>query len=161
MFKTYFKSAWRNIIKSRFFSAVNIIGLATGIAFTILIGAYIWTQLQVNTGLKNEDRQYILQSKWKEANMGYELATLGPLAKALRESYPGLVANYYRFDGITSNVSKGDKAFRESIAICDSTMLNMYGFTLLYGDAKTAFDGPFSVIISGDEAMNILAEQMW
>jgi putative ABC transport system permease protein len=153
MFKNYLKIACRNIIKSRFHSLVNIIGLATGIGFTLLIGGYIWTQLQVNTGLKNEDRQYILQSKWKEPNMGYELATLGPLAKELKENYPNLVANYYRFDGVTSNVTKGDKSFREDIAICDSTMLNMYGLTLLQGDAKTAFEGPFSVIISGDKAM--------
>ena len=143
MFKNYFKTGWRNIIKSRFFSGVNILGLSTGIAFTLLICAYVWTQLKVNTGLKNADSQYILQSKWKEPNMGYEMSTLGPLAKALKENYPDLVANYYRWDGITSNVSRGEKSFREDIQICDSTMFNMYGFTLLHGDTKTAFDGLF------------------
>jgi putative ABC transport system permease protein len=153
MFKNYFKIAWRNIIKSRFYSAVNIIGLSTGIAFTLLIGAYVWTQLQVNTDLKNEDRQYILQSKWKEPNMGYELASLGPLAKALRESYPNLVANYYRFDGIFAIISKGGASFREDVAICDSTMLRMYGFSLLHGNPKTAFDGPFSIVITTDKAI--------
>jgi putative ABC transport system permease protein len=153
MFKNYFKIAWRNIIKSRFYSAVNIIGLSTGIAFTLLIGTYVWTQLQVNTDLKNEDRQYILQSKWKEPNMGYELASLGPLAKALRESYPNLVANYYRFDGIFAIISKGGASFREDVAICDSTMLRMYGFSLLHGNPKTAFDGPFSIVITTDKAI--------
>ena len=44
-----------------------------------------------------------------------ELTTLGPLAKALRENYPDLVANYYRWDGVTSNVSKGDKSFQGRI----------------------------------------------
>ena len=116
MLKNYFKIAWRNIIKSRFYSAVNIIGLSVGIAFTLLIGAYVWSQLQVNKNLKNADRQYIIQSKWKDPNEGFPLATLGPLAKALKENYPDLVANYYRFDGITSNVSKGDKSFREESA---------------------------------------------
>jgi len=153
MIKNFFKIAWRNIIKSRFYSSVNIIGLSTGIAFTLLIGAYVWSELQVNTKLKNADRQYIIQSKWKDPNLGYEIASLGPLAKALRESYPDLVANYYRFDGITSNVSKGDKAFRENIAICDSTMLNMYGFNLLHNDVKTAFEGPFSIVITTDKAI--------
>lgn len=152
MLKNYLKTAWRSIIKSRFYSSVNIIGLSAGIAFTLLIGAYVWNELQVNTGLKNADRQYIIQSKWKDPNEGYDLSTLGPLAKALKENYPNLVANYYRFDGITSNVSKGDKSFREDIAIGDSTILNMYGFSLMHGDAKTAFEGPFSLVISAEKA---------
>ena len=152
MLKNYFKIAWRNIAKSKFYSTVNIIGLSTGIAFTLLIGAYIWSELQVNTNLKNADRQYIIQSKWKDPNQGLELTTMGPLAKALRDHYPDLVANYYRWDGITSNVSKGDKSFREGLQICDTTMFSMYGFTLLYGNSKTAFDGPFSLVITGEKA---------
>ncbi len=153
MLRNYFKIAWRNIVKNRFYSSVNIIGLSTGICFTLLIGAYIWSELQVNKELKNADRQYILQSKWKDPNQGTDLTTPGPLAKALKENYPNLVANYYRWDGVTSNVSKGDKSFRENIQICDSTMLNMYGFNLLHGDAKTAFDGPFSLVITTDKAI--------
>src|SRR5688572_23714445 len=120
MFKNYFKTAWRNVIKNRFYSIINIIGLSTGIAFTMLIAAYVWSELQVNTGLKNADRQYIIKSTWKDPNTGYDLATLGPLAKALRENYPNLVANFYRYDGITTSVSKGDKSFREILQVGDS-----------------------------------------
>jgi len=148
MFKSYFKVAWRNIIGNRFYSVVNIIGLSTGIAFTLLIAAYAWDQLQVNKHLKNADRQCIILSKWKDVNQGFPLATLGPLGKALKDNYPNLVANYYRFDGLTSSVSKGEKSFLESLQVGDSTMLNMYGFTLLDGDAKTALNGPFKVIIT-------------
>jgi ABC-type antimicrobial peptide transport system permease subunit len=152
MIKNYFKIAWRNIIKRRFYSVVNIIGLSSGIAFTLLIGAYVWGELQVNKRLKNADRQYIIQSKWKNPNEGLEITTMGPLARALREQYPDLVANYYRWDGITSNVSKGNKSFRESLQICDSTMFSMYGFSLLHGNPKTAFDGPYSLVITSDKA---------
>ena len=84
MLKNYFKIAWRNIKKSKFYSSVNIIGLATGIAFTLLIGAYVWHELQVNINLKNADRQYILQSKWKEANQGIDLTTMGPAGKIFK-----------------------------------------------------------------------------
>ncbi|MEO8763761.1 MAG: ABC transporter permease [Ginsengibacter sp.] len=153
MLKNYFKIAWRNIIKNHFYSLVNIIGLSTGIAFTLLIGAFVWSELQVNANLKNAGRQYIIQSNWKDKNQGLDLTTLGPLAKSLRENYPNLVANYYRWDGVTSNVSKGDKSFREGLQICDSTMLNMYGFNLVHGDPKTAFEGPFSLVITVDKAL--------
>ena len=73
MLKNYFKIAWRNIIKNRFYSAVNIIGLSAGIAFALLIAGYVWNELQVNKNLKNADRQYIIQSKWKDPNQGYYL----------------------------------------------------------------------------------------
>ena len=84
--------------------------------------------------------------------MGVELTTIGALPKALKEEYPSLVANYYRFDGITSNVSKGDKHFREGLQVCDSTMLDMYGFQLQHGNPNTAFKDPFSVVITEDRA---------
>ncbi|HSC40591.1 MAG TPA: ABC transporter permease, partial [Chitinophagaceae bacterium] len=153
MFKTYLKIAWRTILKSRFYSIVNITGLATGLAFTLLIGAYAWSEWRVNRSLKNADNQYILQSQWKEAGMGFPLSTLGYLPRALHEQYPNLVANYYRWDGITSNVSKGDKHFRENLQVGDSTFLGMYGFSLLHGDAAAALNDPFSLVIMEDKAI--------
>lgn len=153
MFKNYIKIAWRNITKSKYYSFINIVGLSVGLAFTLIVASYVWNELQVNKHLKNADRQYIIQSKWKDPNEGYAIATIGALPKALKEFYPDLVANYYRYDGITSNVSKGDKSFRENIAIGDSTLLNMFGFTLLHGDAATALREPYTVVISADKAI--------
>ena len=152
MVKNYIKIAWRNIVRSPFYSLVNITGLSAGIAFTLLIAAFVWSELKVNHSLKNADQQYIIQSRWKDPNLGYDLTTLGPLAKELRDRYPDLVANYYRYDGITSNVSKGDKHFREGLQVGDSTLLRMFGFSLLHGNAASAFEGPFSLVISQEIA---------
>ena len=152
MLKNYLKIAWRHILKSKFHSGINILGLSIGIGFTMLIGAYVWGELQINKKLRNANQQYIIQSNWKDPNMGFNLTTVGPLAKALKEQYPHLVANYYRWDGVTSNVSKGDKVFREGLQIGDSTLLTMYGFTLLQGDVRTALNEPFSVVITEDRA---------
>lgn len=153
MLKNYIKISWRNIIKNRFYSVVNIAGLSAGIAFTLLIAAYAWSELQVNRELKNFGNQYILQSKWKDPNMGIAFGTLAPLPKALKEQYPNLVANFYLWDGVMSIVSKADKHFREGIQIGDSTLLSMYGFKLLHGDARTALNEPFSVVITTNIAL--------
>lgn len=153
MFTNYLKIAWRNLIKNPFYSLVNLLGLSVGVAFTLLIGSYIWSEYNVNRGLKNAENQYIIQSKWKDPNQGIELTTFGPLAKSLRHQYPHLVKNFYRWDGISSTITKGDKAFREGLQICDSTMLEMYGFTLLSGDPETAFDGPYSLLITDEKAL--------
>ncbi len=152
MIKNYFKLAWRNITKHRFYAFVNAAGLFAGITFALLIGAYVWGELQVNRNLKNADRQYFLKSEWKDPNMGVDIATLGPIAKRLKEDYPDLVKNYYRWDGITSVVSKGDKHLRENIQLGDSTLLSMYGFKLQDGDVATALVQPFSVVITKDMA---------
>ncbi len=147
------------MIKYRFYSTINILGLFTGLTFTFLIGAYVWGELAVNKDLKNANQQYILMSDWKDPNMGVDFTTLAPLAKSLKEEYPSLVANYYRFDGISSNVSKGDKIFREGIHIGDSTLLNMYGFKLLYGNDKTALTDPYSVVITEDKAVKYFGKK--
>ena len=158
MFNNYIKIAWRNIVKNRFHSVINVFGLSIGIGFTLLIAAYVWNELEVNKHLKNNDNQYIIQSNWKDPNLGYSVASVGPLAKELKEQYPTLVANYYRFDGITSNVSKGNKHFRESLQVCDTTMFTMYDFPLRHGDAKTAFKDPFSVVITGEKALKFFGK---
>jgi putative ABC transport system permease protein len=148
MIKNYFKLAWRNLKKNTAFSFINIIGLSVGIAFVLLIGAYIYSEVKVNGDIKNNDCIYMLQSKWKDPNMGYDFATLAPLAKALKENYPGIVEDYYHHDGITSIVSNGDKKFSEGLQVGDASMLDMFGFTLLHGNAKTALGKPNALALT-------------
>src|ERR1700754_2451930 len=152
MLKNYFKLAWRTLWKNKVFSLINIFGLSVGIAFTLLIGAYVWDELQVNHQLKNSENQYILLSKWTDPNLGDEIGTIAQLPKALKDNYPNLVANYYHFDAVTTNVSRGDMHFRESLQLGDSTLLKMYGFKLLQGDASTALNDPFSVVLTSTMA---------
>ena len=153
MLANYYKTAVRNIARSKFHAVINIVGLSTGIAFSLLIAAYCWSEKQVNHQLRNADRQYFLRSRWKDPNMGQEITTLGGLAPALKASYPALVANYYRWDGITSAVSRGDAHFREGIQLGDSTLLQVYGFPLVYGNAHTALNNPYSVVITEEKAI--------
>jgi putative ABC transport system permease protein len=153
MLHNYFTIAWRNIIKHKLFSLINIFGLSVGIAFALLVSAYVWHEASINSDLKNAENQYIIQSKWRDPNMGYALTALAAMPKALKDGYPTLVANYYHWDGVSSNVSKGDKHFRESLQVGDSTFLTTYGFKLLHGDPKTALNDPFSVVITDDRAI--------
>src|ERR1700712_1336899 len=141
MLQNYFVIAWRNIRKNKVFSLINIFGLSIGIAFTLLIGAYVWGELTVNHELKNADNQYIILSKWKDPNIGNEAGSVPDLTKALKTNYQGLVANYFNAAVAMTNVSRGNKHFREGLLVGDSTLLHMYGFKLLNGDAKTALQG--------------------
>lgn len=144
--------AWRNLVRHKTFSIINILGLSAGIAFVFLIGAYIWGELRVNNSIPDNDRVFILQSKWQKADMGMNLTTPAPLAKALRESFPDLVADYYHHDGISSIVSKGNKYFREGLQPGDASFLTITGFPLLYGDARTVFNNPNAVVLTAAKA---------
>jgi putative ABC transport system permease protein len=153
MLNNYFKIAWRNLLKRKFYTLVTIFGLSVGMTFTFLMMSYVSGELNVNRNLRNAGNQMLIRSKWKNPDMGVDIATLGPLGKTLKQDYPNLVANYYRYDGITVAVSKGEKHFREDVQTGDSTILSMYGFPLLHGDARTAMNAPNTVAITANKAI--------
>jgi len=155
MLKNYFIIAVRHLRRHKLYAAINIFCLAIGIAFSMLIGVYIIQQKSINGTLRNASNQYFIKSKWKVENMGLEITTVAPLAKTLKEKYPGLVANFYRFNPVTNVVSAGDMHFKESIAICDTTLISMYGFKLLYGDPQNAFRNNSSTVITEEMAIKL------
>ncbi|AEW00339.1 hypothetical protein A4D02_23715 [Niastella koreensis] len=148
MLRNYFVIAFRHFTKHKLFSAINILCLSIGITFSLIIGIYVLGQEGVNSNLRHADRQYYIKTAWKEKDMGSEIVALSPWAKAIKEEYPDLVANYYRFNPVTNVVSAGDKHFKEDIAICDTTLVSMYGFPLLYGDKGHAFTSNNSAVIT-------------
>src|SRR6185437_3548102 len=115
MIKNYMLIALRQLSRHKLFSALNIFCLAIGICFCMLIGQYVLHERAVNSAMAGIDRQYVIGSNWKIKNTGPEITTVGPLPKALKEQYPGLVENYYRFNPVTNVVSAGDRHLREDI----------------------------------------------
>ncbi|GAB3944058.1 ABC transporter permease [Spirosoma harenae] len=166
MLQNYLKIAIRNLLRRKFYALVTLLGLTVGITFLLLIGNYIQGELAVNKTLRHADRQYLLQSRWKESTMGMDITTLGLIGPTLKQVYPNLIANYYRFYGVTAIISKGQNHFREGIEIGDSTMLSMFGFPMAYGDPKTAMLAPNSIVITSEIAQkyfgrtNVLREQL-
>jgi putative ABC transport system permease protein len=148
----YYRTAVRQITRSRFHSFLNIFGLSIGIAFFLLIGAFAWSEWRVNRDLRHADRQYFLESVWRDPSMGPSITTLGQLGPALKANYPSLVANYFRWDGIDCNISVGDRHFREPVGIADSTLLDMYGFRVIDGDPHIALTDPFTIVITASKA---------
>jgi len=158
MFRNHIKIAFRFISKKKVQNLINVVGLICGITFLMIVAAYIWDAYQVNAELRNKDQQYLLQSSYKKEGFGLELTTIGALPKALKESYPNLVADYYRIDGLTSIVSNGEDNFEESITLGDPSLLTMFGFSLHEGNPKTALLKPFSVVLSEDAALKYFGE---
>ncbi len=153
MLRSYINIAIRHLTRHKLFSIINISCLAIGITFSLIIGVYILNQENVNARIKNIDNQYLIKSRWKQENMGPDVTTLGPLAKTMKDEYPSLIANYYRFDPVANIVSAGDKHFREDISVGDTSFVSMYGFLLLYGNQKQPFINDQSAVVTEDFAL--------
>jgi putative ABC transport system permease protein len=159
MLKNYILIAFRQFTRHKMFSAMNVFCLAIGISFCLMMGEYIMHEFSVNSNFKNVHRQYFLTSKWKIKDTGPEIASVGPLVRSLKTNLPALVSNYYRFNPVTTVVSAGDKHFREDVAIGDTSLVSMFGYPVLYGDATHAFINNTSTVITEELAFKLFGEK--
>ncbi|SFR48654.1 ABC-type antimicrobial peptide transport system, permease component [Robiginitalea myxolifaciens] len=88
MFKNYLKTAWRNLLKNKGYSLINIGGLALGIAVALIIGLWIHDELTYNSYYNNKDRiAQVFQSQTFNGNTGTGPAIPLPLEPALRDGF--------------------------------------------------------------------------
>ncbi|MFD1256242.1 ABC transporter permease [Mucilaginibacter terrae] len=89
MFKNYIKIAWRNLLKNKVYSSINILGLALGMAVAMLIGLWIWDEISFDT--YHKDYKTVAQIKITQLFNGHistQDAVAIPLAAELRTKYP-------------------------------------------------------------------------
>jgi len=148
MLKSYIKILMRNITRQKSYAAITVLGLTVGITFAMLIGVFVWSELQVNQGLKDVDRLFLLEAEQKgEASMPafFVPALLGERAV---EKYPQTFEDCYRFRDRAITVSKQDTHMRIQSMIGDSTLIRMFGFHVLHGNADLALDNPNAIVIT-------------
>lgn len=148
MLQSYFIIMVRSLMKRKFNSAINVLCLTTGITFTLLMGTFIWSELRVNEGLKDVDRLYLVQSKYKTGNGGFEWFAPGLLSTQAVGQYPAHFENYYRFWDRNITISKGERHFRIQSMIGDASFIEIFGFEVLYGEVATALHSPNSMVIT-------------
>lgn len=149
MFKSYIMIMMRNVARQKFYSAITVLGLTVGITFSLLIGVFVWGEWQVNKGLKDVDRLYLLEVNDKGAE-GNTPSFFVPalLGQQVTEEYPAVFENCYRFNDRGITISKDDKHFRIQSMIGDSTFLQLFGFPVLHGQPQGALRAPNSIVIT-------------
>ena len=148
MLRNYFTIMFRNFARRKFYSSVNVLCLAVGITFALLIGVFIKGELQVNQDLKDVDRLYLLQSKFKTDRGNFEWFAPGLLTKYALDQYPTTFEKCYRFFDRNITISKDDKHFRIQSMIGDPSFLEIFGFTVLHGTATDPLVAPNSIVIT-------------
>ena len=153
MFKNYFKIAFRNLLKQRVHSGINLMGLAIGLASVTLIALWIQRELSMNNFHENGARIFRIMEHQTYGEDIYTFgATPGPLAKVLVEDYPEIShACRSTWDG-SILVTVGELSAYEKGKGVEPSFLEMFTFPLLYGDKNTALTKPDDIIITKDMA---------
>ena len=149
MLKSYFKTMARNAVNQKFYAAITLSGLTVGITFALLAGIFIREELRVNSDLKDVDQLYLLEAdrQGTEGNLpSFFVPAL--LSEQAADKYPGIIKNHYRFYDRAITVSRGDTHFRIQSMIGDSTLLGMFGFSVLHGRAADALNAPDAMVIT-------------
>lgn len=155
MLQNYFILAWRNLLKNKAFSVINISGLAIGLACFLLIALYVSDELSYDRHFRNGADIYRINSDILFSGNESKLAvSADPMGETLKKDYPQVI-EYTRIYASSGSklVKKGNDFINEEL-VChaDSTFFRVFSLPLLSGDRNTALSEPNTVVISATTA---------
>jgi len=149
MYKNYVKVAWRNLWKNKAFSAINIIGLAAGLAVCLLIVLYVFDELHYDQYNSNASRIYRLDADIYFNGTQFTASVAPkPLPPALVRDYPQveqMVRLNYRESLLVKkgNINVSD----HHVVFADSTFFKVFTIRLIQGNPVTVLNEPHSLVI--------------
>ena len=148
MLKNYFKIAWRNLLKNKVYSSINIIGLATGMAVALLIGLWIWDELSFDHYHNNHDKlARLMTTQTFNGETGTYPNICVPLEKELRTKY---TSDYKRLTltwNSTNILAAGDKKIAQPGIWAQPDLPEMLTMKMNKG-SRAAFNEPSAVLLS-------------
>lgn len=161
MIRNYIKTAWRNLVKNKFYSIINIAGLTLGLAVGILILLWVQDELSFDSFHKNAANIYRLEisggtGKSKQIFTA-GVAPIGPLAK---QQLPDVI-NQVRLtgNGFYSLYKYQDKVFGDELAMfTDPSFFSIFDFSLIKGNNSKPFTDDNSVVITKTTAAKFFGD---
>src|SRR5690349_14957673 len=148
MFSNYLKVAWRNLVKNKVFSLINILGLTIGITVCMMIFLFIMNEFSFDKFHKQKDNIYRVMRGFDPTKNKVAYVS-GPYAPALLNDFPDEVKKAVRVMPSNGLVTFGDISFNEKkLYITDPDFFTMFSFPLLKGDPATALKDPASVVLT-------------
>ncbi|SEI81794.1 putative ABC transport system permease protein [Dyadobacter koreensis] len=170
MFKNYLKIAWRNLLSSKLFSAINVFGLSVGMTCCMLLLLYILSETSFDKHQEHVNDLYLLRSENVQSN-GEKMdnpRAPAPYAQAVKAEFPEVVQvtrlwqNFLENKTLlkTSQPGKQERSFYETKGIhVDSTFFDVFTYKFIEGDAKTALNDPHSVVLSEEVAGKLFGNE--
>ena len=162
MLKHYVLNAWRNLVRHRFYSVILTVGLAIGIASSLLLGMYTWNELSYDNFHEKKDRIFLVAVDSKEGGEeGKDGWTTPPTGPALAQYFPEIettVRICTWFDDVV--VSRNDKKFAETnIIAADSTLFDVFSISFIAGNPKLALTEPNTMVLTKAMATKYFGDQ--
>jgi putative ABC transport system permease protein len=154
MFKNYLKTAIRNLWKKKSFSLINIVGLALGIAVSLLMLLFVFNEVSYDKFNDNSENIYRIALKIDAQGRILSIPSApAPFGPALVEQFPE-VLNTGRLRGTGGRIiSYEDKLFEESrIYFADPGIFDIFTIEVVQGNEKTFLDAPNSVVLTEEMA---------
>ncbi len=167
MYKNYLKIAWRNLIKKKAYSAINIFGLGLGIACCLLIFMFVKDELSYDNYHEKGDRIFRVihgdkadNSEGKQSTESFWVWGNAPIGQALINYFPE-IDKVCQFSGRSDILlTNGDKMYQEDgVFFMDSTVFDVFSWKLLKGNPKTALAAPFSIVLTETTARKYFGDE--
>ncbi|HEY9002765.1 MAG TPA: ABC transporter permease [Mucilaginibacter sp.] len=156
MFRNYLKIAWRNMLHSKGYSALNIVGLAAGMAVALIIGLWVANQYSYDRFLPNYKQLYQVEMNLTSQHNGTSTQTsiALPLVDVLRKEIPGIkyVAESDALGLMNHGLLVGDKKLYLGGGAAGADFFKMFQFPFLKGDANTALKDMYSIVLTESTA---------
>ena len=159
MFKNYFKTAWRSLWKNKIYSAINIVGLAIGMAACSIIMLFVLNEKSFDNFQTNNI--YRLNEVQKYEGVSQKVAlSMFPMGPTMQKEFPE-IKNFTRINWAEKlQMVNGDKRiFLPITYIVDSTFLQLFNFKLLEGNKETVLQNPNSIVLTQSSAEKLFGNE--
>src|SRR4051812_5158078 len=153
MLKNYFKIAFRNLMRYKIFSLINILGLALGMTCSILILLWVQDERSIDNFHENKDRLFVVyQRQFIDNKIEAGYFTPGLLGNEIKRVIPEIqyASGFAWVDNATDRLTfqAGDKIIKFDGCYADSDYFKMASYSLLKGNKTTSLNSPVSLCIS-------------
>ena len=159
MFRSYLTATIRTLLKNRGLTAINILGLAIGMACVILIALYIQYEFSYDRYHVNATRIYrVFRTVSMENTTSVNPRASGALAPALKRDFPE-IQEAIRTQLLTSWVKTDDHFFQQDVCVADQEIFNVFTIPFVTGDSGTALNQPGSMVLTESMARKFFQNQ--
>lgn len=161
MIASYFKYAFRNLVKQRGRTLINLLGLSFGIAIVIIIFLHVSREMSCDKFHQNGDHIYLTYSSMKPADSDVNFSSYQPaeMAEILNEKIPGVAATC-RLRHARAFIGPKEDLFFEAIGFVDSTFFSMFSYKIIAGDQLNPLKEPKSVVLTEHVAHKIFQDSL-
>lgn len=160
MIRNYLKIAYRNLLRNKGFSVINITGLAIGMAAAMLILFWIRDEVSYDQFHQNKDRIYQVYNRVKmEGKISSWGGVSAPTTPAIQKDLPDVERVVRVISGYDALLTAGDKKITGSGSLVDTGFLQVFTFPLIEGDASTALNNKYSVVLTAATAKSLFGSE--